>query len=95
MRDQKKSIFDVMTECSEFLSWLHVKEGISIKQMPERFKDECKQLSKLGIVYRRNNRSLGIKWQRIRRLLARRGTVLPLEKEELLSRLVDQPMPAN
>ena len=95
MSGQTSKLFDVITDCHEFLSWLHDREGISIKEMPEEYKDECKQLQKLGIVYKRNNRNLGIKWQRLRKLIARRGAEVPYEREEMLSYLESPTMSAE
>ncbi|HMP53567.1 MAG TPA: hypothetical protein PKD05_18605 [Candidatus Melainabacteria bacterium] len=87
MNSGANKLFGVISESHEFLSWLHNEEDPAIKEMPEEFKESFKQLDKLGIVYKRNNRSLGIRWQRLRKLIERdntTGAALPYEPEELL-----------
>ena len=84
MNKSTNKIFGSIRECSDFLSWLHEREGVYIKEMPEKFKPECKQLQKLGIVYKRNNRNLGIKWIRLRRLMERSGRKVPINRDDLI-----------
>ncbi len=78
-------IFDVIRNCHVFLTWLHGEDGVAIKEMPTEYKDDCKKLQDLGIVYKRNNRTLGIRWQRLRKLIERNGTDIPYNSDELLS----------
>ena len=77
-------IFGVIRGCHDFLTWLSDEEGASIKEMPEEYKSDCKQLQNLGIVYTRNNRSLGIRWQRLRQLISRHDQNAPYKPEELI-----------
>ena len=79
-------IFSVIRECHGALEWLSQEEGISDKSAPDGYKEDLKQLEKLGIVYKRNGRSLGIRWQRLRRLMERgaRGSEVPYEPAEIL-----------
>lgn len=93
MNKSTNKIFGKIRECGDFLSWLHKEEGIYIKEMPSSFKAECTQLQKLGIVYKRNNRNLGIKWIRLRRLLERSGNDTPLSRKELIDFFVN-PVPS-
>ncbi|MBZ0184825.1 MAG: hypothetical protein K8F91_01145, partial [Candidatus Obscuribacterales bacterium] len=68
------------------LDWVHGEESAQIKQAPEEFKDDLKRLDKLGIVYKRNNRSLGIRWQRLRKIVERNnhGMSVPFEHDRVL-----------
>ncbi len=79
-------IFGVIRECHGALSWLRTEEGIEEKRAPEEHRDYLKQLEKLGIVYKRNGRSLGIRWQRLRKLIERsqRGGSVPFEPDDVL-----------
>lgn len=83
----ENKIFGVIRDCHGALTWLHKEEGIEEKQAPEQHKDNLKQLEKLGIVYKRNGRSLGIRWQRLRKLIERssRGDGVPYEPEDVLN----------
>ena len=78
-------IFDVIRSNHEFLSWLNSEESPDIKEMPDEYKADCKQLQNLGIVYKRNNRSLGIKWQRLRQLISRHDKNAPFAQDALLN----------
>lgn len=89
MNKSTNKVFGSIRECGDFLSWLYGREGVYIKEMPEKFKPECKQLQKLGIVYKRNNRNLGIKWIRLRRLLERSGINAPFCRDELIKHFTD------
>ena len=92
MNKSTNKIFNVIQDCGDFLSWLHDKEGIYIKEMPDEFKDDCKQLQKLGIVYKRNNRNLGIKWIRLRRLLERSGASVPSSRDDIIDYCTESDM---
>ena len=98
MRSGANKLLDVIRESHRFLLWIHEKEDPEIKALPEEFKDDFKQLDKLGIVYKRNNRSLGIRWQRLRRLIERNtpaGSGLPCDPDALLKYFVGQTMPST
>ncbi|MGE0262069.1 MAG: hypothetical protein AB7V06_05210 [Candidatus Obscuribacterales bacterium] len=86
MRAGDQKLFGVIRECYPVLSWVHLEDGAEIKHAPDEFKDDIKRLDKLGIVYKRNNRSLGIRWQRLRKIVERNNTgiIVPLEHERLL-----------
>lgn len=85
MSNGTNKIFNVIHGCRVFLKWLHREDVVEIKQMPEEYKTDCKKLLDLGIVYKRNNRTLGIRWQRLRRLVERNGESVPYDADELLS----------
>ncbi len=81
----ENKIFGVIRDCHSSLKWLSQEEGISEKEAPEEHKENLKQLEKLGIVYKRNGRSLGIRWQRLRRLVERSGSQgVPYEPADLV-----------
>jgi len=82
----ENKIFGVIRDCHESLSWLQASEGTDEKKAPEEHRDNLKQLEKLGIVYKRNGRSLGIRWQRIRKLIERsaHGSAVPNNPQEML-----------
>ena len=84
MNNGANKIFEVIRNNHEFLSWLNNEESPDIKEMPEEYKADCKQLQNLGIVYKRNNRSLGIKWQRLRQLISRHDANAPFGQEDLI-----------
>lgn len=65
---------------------VHLEDGAEVKQAPDELKDDIKRLDKLGIVYKRNNRSPGIRWQRLRKIVERNNTGMnvPFEHERLL-----------
>lgn len=88
MRDSfgENKIFSVIRDCHSSLKWLSEEEGISDKEAPEEHRENLKQLEKLGIVYRRNGRSLGIRWQRLRRLVEKsaRGQGVPYEPADIV-----------
>ena len=90
MRSGANKLFGVIRDRGEFLLWLHEEESPTFKEMPEKYKDDFKQLDKLGIVYKRNNREMGIRWQRIRRLIERDtigDTNIPADPQLLLEYL--------
>ncbi|MBX9695562.1 MAG: hypothetical protein K2Z81_24475 [Cyanobacteria bacterium] len=82
----ESKIFGVIRECHSALKWLQSEEGIEEKQAPEEHRGNLKQLEKLGIVYKRNGRSLGIRWQRLRKLIERadRHGSVPFEPDDVL-----------
>lgn len=84
MNNGANKIFEVIRNNHAFLSWLNSEESPDIKEMPEEYKADCKQLQNLGIVYKRNNRSLGIKWQRLRQLISRHDANAPYEQADLI-----------
>lgn len=79
-------MFGVICECYQVLNWVNAEESVQIQQAPEEFKDDLKRLDKLGIVYKRNNRSLGISWQRLRKIVERNnhGMSVPYEHDLVL-----------
>lgn len=77
-------IFDVIRNCYEFLSWLHANESATIKELPVEYKADCKKMQDLGIVYRRNNLSLGIRFQRLRQLILKTGQDIPYNPDKLM-----------
>lgn len=86
MRNGQQKLLAVIQDCHEALEWLHGSEGTNLKEAPDEYVADLKQLDKLGIVYKRNNRSLGIRWQRLRKL-AERGTPtgsIPYNTDDIL-----------
>lgn len=77
-------LFEVIRNCYEFLSWLHSEEKVTLKELPEKFKSDCKKMQDLGIVYRRNNMSLGIRFQRLRQLISKNGQEIPYNPDLLM-----------
>lgn len=84
MNKGTNKLFDVIRNCYEFLSWLHAEDSVTIKELPEEYKTDCKKMQDLGIVYRRNNSMLGIRFQRLRQLISKTGKDVPYNPDVLM-----------
>lgn len=89
---ETSAILKVLLDCVPALRWLSRME--STDGIPPMFENQIKQLERLAIVYRRNNQVLGVRKQRLAKLLARESQNLhtPYSIEDLLgsNRRVDK-----
>lgn len=69
---ENSAFLSTLEKCTPALRWLDSRVGtINSHEIPEECVDQIKRLEQMGLVYRRNNLTLGIQTQRLRRLLKR------------------------
>jgi len=71
---ETSAILKVLLDCRPALRWLSQSEPTD--RVPQRHKEHINQLERLAIVYKRNNRVLGVRRQRLKKLLARESNYL-------------------
>ncbi len=62
-------ILDVLASCGTTIDWLKGMGPIAVEQIPQEHFENIKVLENLAIVIKRNNRTLEIASQRLRRVL--------------------------
>ena len=79
-------ILKVLVTLAPTLSWLNQLGTIDTREVPDQHIDALKQLEKLGVVNRRNNRSYEIKKQRLKRILDNesRSLLTPIQTSDIL-----------
>lgn len=69
MKPTEHRIFDVLDSCKLTLDWIDAVHPIALGVIPPEHLENVKILEKLGIVFRRNNKTLEVAKQRLRRVL--------------------------
>lgn len=79
-------ILKVLLTLAPTLSWLNQLGTIDTKEVPEKHTNALKQLEKLGVVNKRNNRSYAVSKRRLKRILENesRSLVTPIKMSDIL-----------
>lgn len=72
-------ILDVLEDSLAALTWVNTADsGVSV---PEAHTEKLKRLEKLGIIFKRNNTTFGLRKQRLRKLLEREAGKVSIPEE--------------
>lgn len=74
-------ILDVLLKLAPTLNWLNEVQPISAVDIPAEHQDGLKQLETMGLVYRRNSRTLGLQNQRLLKMLKRESQYATADKQ--------------
>jgi hypothetical protein len=72
---------------SPTISWLTEKGSVDVSSVPESHLEAIKQLERIGVVHKRNNRSYELQRIRLKKLLGNLGieTLVAEEAEQMVS----------
>jgi hypothetical protein len=72
---------------SPTISWLNEKGSVDVSSVPDTHLEAIKQLERIGVVHKRNNRSYELQRIRLKKLLGNLGieTLVAEEAEQMVS----------
>ncbi|MDR3612331.1 MAG: hypothetical protein P4L53_02120 [Candidatus Obscuribacterales bacterium] len=72
---------------SPTISWLNEKGSVDVSSVPDSHLEAIKQLERIGVVHKRNNRSYELQRIRLKKLLGNLGieTLVAEETEQMVS----------
>jgi predicted transcriptional regulator len=72
---------------SPTISWLNEKGSVDVSSVPDSHLEAIKQLERIGVVHKRNNRSYELQRIRLKKLLGNLGieTLVAEEAEQMVS----------
>jgi hypothetical protein len=84
---------DLLRDCDNTLTWLSATEPVSVEEIPIQHAENVKSLEKVGVIYKRNNRYINLRRQRLKKIaeqiigIINSNPVLGISKAEYVNQL--------